>query len=58
MLGFESRPTRASIELGNEFGGGGRGGRTWKFLLPPTKSARLELYRRVMMTMINVVTRD
>lgn len=23
MLGFESRPTRASIELGNEFGGGG-----------------------------------
>jgi hypothetical protein len=24
---------------------------------PPTKSARLELYRRVMMTMINVVTR-
>jgi hypothetical protein len=28
------------------------------FFSPPTKSARLELYRRVMMTMINVVTRD
>jgi hypothetical protein len=34
MLGFESRPTRASIELGNEFGGGGEEGEHESFFSP------------------------